>query len=363
MAAISGGPQYTFDSGGGGSLPVTRREDFADVIYNMAPIDTPLLSILGRRDVQNHTAYDWMVDTIETPTAVRKKPEGGEPTHTDTSRRRWSNVAMFDHVGVSITGHQREANEAGIDDEYGYQLVKKGLELAKQMEFNLRWGEYVAAGDSAAAEPETAGLIQWLTWSAAARDVSGTAVIGPNNIVGATYGSAWNFVASGGLSESAFNTLLGEYWQYGGDVSSSILFAGSQQKRHISDYGVVYGTGSGTAQPLTRMTVQAEKALRAIKIDHYESEFGMLNIVLDRYLDGSVTQNVTIPGTAAEHSVVANETIFGIDPMYHKVGIYRPIQYKPLASTGDYDQAMILASYGYQCGNTLAGFGASNIIA
>ena len=67
------------------------REDLSNVIYNIAPLDTPFLSGCGKETADN-THFEWQTDTIAGGAANRQK-EGEDPdndarvnpAHTDKS--------------------------------------------------------------------------------------------------------------------------------------------------------------------------------------------------------------------------------------------------------------------------------------
>jgi len=54
------------------------REDLADVIYNIAPSDTPILSAIPRA-VASSTSHEWQTDTLAAPGA-NAVIEGDEAT-------------------------------------------------------------------------------------------------------------------------------------------------------------------------------------------------------------------------------------------------------------------------------------------
>ena len=53
------------------------REDLSNVIYNIAPLDTPFLSGCGKATADN-THFEWQTDTIAGGAANRQK-EGEDP--------------------------------------------------------------------------------------------------------------------------------------------------------------------------------------------------------------------------------------------------------------------------------------------
>lgn len=46
-----------------------NREELADVIYNIAPTDTPVMTAAGRKNVSNVT-FDWQTDTLAAASAT-----------------------------------------------------------------------------------------------------------------------------------------------------------------------------------------------------------------------------------------------------------------------------------------------------
>src|SRR5689334_7052326 len=42
---------------------VGNREDLSDVIYNISPTSTPIMSAIGRRDAHNRT-FDWQTESL-----------------------------------------------------------------------------------------------------------------------------------------------------------------------------------------------------------------------------------------------------------------------------------------------------------
>lgn len=65
-------PTQTFD----GYDSIGNREDLADIIYNVAPTDTPFLSAAGKAKATN-TYHEWQTDTIDT-VADNKHVQGGK---------------------------------------------------------------------------------------------------------------------------------------------------------------------------------------------------------------------------------------------------------------------------------------------
>src|SRR3982751_3818868 len=59
---------------------VKVAEDVADQIYNFNPSDAPLMSMIGRRSIDN-VYFEWQRDTYRTPDATRAAIEGADATY------------------------------------------------------------------------------------------------------------------------------------------------------------------------------------------------------------------------------------------------------------------------------------------
>lgn len=144
----------------------TIREDLTNYITTLSPTDTPLFSMLGTESVSN-IIFDWLMDNVPFTAEIQSAGEGAEATFDMTSnasayrRTRAANQTMITRKTVDVTGTQRAVNEAGVEDEYSFQVIRQGLSLMKQAEYNLHWSTYVD-GISTAYNRGTHGLAAWL---------------------------------------------------------------------------------------------------------------------------------------------------------------------------------------------------------
>ena len=61
---------YNTDTGGPDRAPGIR-EDLSNIIYNIAPEDTPFMSAIGKSSCDN-TYFEWQIDTLSDPVANRQ---------------------------------------------------------------------------------------------------------------------------------------------------------------------------------------------------------------------------------------------------------------------------------------------------
>ena len=90
-----------------------NREELADVIYNISPADTPVLSAAGKKNVSNVT-FDWQTDQLQAADSTGVL-EGDDITADATpATTRESNVCQINRVTARSTGSQEASDAAGM---------------------------------------------------------------------------------------------------------------------------------------------------------------------------------------------------------------------------------------------------------
>lgn len=225
---------------------VGNREDLADVIFNITPQETPMLSRFGKTKASN-TTHEWLQDSLTT-SADNVLIEGADYTYAKpTARTRVSNWTQIFATTIEVSDTQRAVDSAGLDDEFAYQMAKKMKEHARDIEYALVNG----TGNSGA--------------SGTARRLKGVlSAITTNNTTGTGTGNE-------ALSETMFNDLLQNIWNAGGTPDT--IFVSGSQKRAISAF-----TGGATKN------VNSSEKEVIMGVDVYDSDFGRLKIILDRFM-------------------------------------------------------------------------------
>ena len=140
-------PTNTFDT----YDSVGIREDLQDVIYSIAPTDTPFMSSAGREAVRN-TLHEWQTDTLASAATNNAVIEGDEATlDAVTATARLSNSTQIMDKTVVITGTQEAVDKAGRASELAYQIAKKSKELKRDMEAILLANQVEVTGSASAA--------------------------------------------------------------------------------------------------------------------------------------------------------------------------------------------------------------------
>ena len=102
---------------------VAIREQLSDVIYNIAPLDTPFMSGCSKETAEN-TFFEWQVDTI-TAGATNRKIEGDDSIAA-TARvlpTRLGNYAQISQYVNQTSGTDDAVNYAGHGKHQAYQLA------------------------------------------------------------------------------------------------------------------------------------------------------------------------------------------------------------------------------------------------
>ena len=316
--AIAANTSLTYSS-------VAIREDLSDVIYNIAPMDTPFLSGCAKMSADN-TKFEWQTDTI-TAGANNRHLEGDDsPDATARSLpTRLDNYTQISRYIAQTSGTDDAVDYAGHGKHQAYMLAKLGKRMKRDMEVMLTQNIIKAAGDATAGR-QTAGVPAWLNTSHVAGGSGGSASAGS---LGTT--AMVNNTSTAACSEANIKATIKKAYDAGGQPD--MMLVPSSVKQTISGLASV-GSGSTSLGIPPRNDVSGKGGATAIAaVDIYVSDFGTFRIVPDRNLaaDG--------PG-----SVAAN--VFFLDMDYWGVAWLRPFQTVTLAKTGDSEKQMLLGEYG-----------------
>lgn len=283
------------------------REDLSDIIYNIAPTDTPFMSGIKKGKAAN-TFFEWQTDTLAS--AANNKVNEGNDVSSGTATAVTATVRIGNYCQISqkdgiISGTQRAVKTAGRKDEFAYQVAKRGKEIKRDMEFALTQNGTYSSTDPR----QTRGLAGWCATNCLVGAGAGAAPVAGATNTAPVAGTSRAF------TESLLKTNLQSIWNAGG--SPSMLMVGGSLKQTVSTF-----TGNAT-----RMNEAEGEALYAA-VDVYYSDFGKLKVVPNRF------QETT--------------TAFQLDLDYWKLNYLRPFNTYDLAKTGDADRFMLNVEYGLE---------------
>lgn len=296
---------------------VGNREQLADIIYNIAPSDTPGMTAMGRGKAKG-TYEEWQTDSLRSPSGANAHIEGDETTLEGvTPTVRVGNRTQISKVSVIISGTQEVVDKAGRDSEMSYQLSKKGLELRRDMESIIMGNQSSSAGNTTNARV-LGSFEAWLS-SNTSRAAGGLSQgFSSGNVIKATDGSAAVLRA---FSEGLLKPVLNSCYANGANLD--IIMVGPSNKQTMSTFpGIAtqYRENSGVKQA----TVLAAASI-------YVSDFGELKIVPNRFS--------------------RNRSALLIDTDMASVLYLRSFKTETLAKTGDAEKRHILAEYTLKVSN------------
>ena len=174
---------------------VGNREDLSNVIYNIDPFDTPVMSAVRRRNVKNRL-FDWQTEFLPnvSPTVVPATgamdpatnaqfegfalaPSAAQPTI------RQNNVTQISKRDATISGSQEESDAAGKGSEMSHQMAMASKVLKSDMETAICSRQpRIDGNDTGPTARVTEGITHWL---ARAKDKTGAVAgaIAPGTII------------------------------------------------------------------------------------------------------------------------------------------------------------------------------------
>ena len=273
-------------------VAVGNKEDVSDLITNIAPHETPLLKLAGRGKAATETYIEWLEDDLPAAGA-NAKVEGAEFGVTDpTPRGRLGNYTQIMAYGYQVTGTQEVVGKYGLTSEIAYQMRKAMKKLALDQERALIVQDSASAGSAGVAR-EMGGFPYFVT----------TNVL-DNNGVGRV------------VTEELLNDGLQAAWGAGGSPDTVVVSGGN--KRLISNWST----------NMNRQMSQTDKKL-VRKLDVYESDFGLVKIIVDRWM----------PDT----------DIFLVDSQYIETRFLRPFKKHDLPKTGDSLKQILIGELTFVC--------------
>ncbi len=264
----------------------SRREDLIDVVTNVSPAETPLLSGLPMGSPATNTLHQYPVDTFTTY-SDNAQPEGSAFGAVDlTPPTRISNICQIFIQPVQVS--ETEIAVKGVVEPYSYQLQKNLIQHATDIELALMAGS-TASGSSGVARRMT-GVINGISTNSTS-------------------------VASGtSLSFTQFQNIMQMIWLQSSKVASEI-YSGATLKRDIS----------GFTTNVTRYQGADERLINS-PVEVLYTDFGVHKIFLHR----------NVPNGANALGIVA------VNPEYWRKSYLRPTRTQPLPPDGDRRRAQIV---------------------
>jgi hypothetical protein len=305
-------PTYTrFDA-------IGAREDLSDVIYNISPQDTPIMSSIGKTSAKA-VYHEWQTDTLASVNTANALVEGADATSaTLSATTRIGNYTQIVGKTVQVSGTLEAVDKAGRKSEKAYQLAKASAELKRDIEGIITANQGQSAGNSSTARV-MGTLLSYIKTNT--NKGSGTTAGADPTTIGVstrTDGTTRTF------QESMLKDVIAKVFTSGG--TPSVLMVSPALKQVVSNF-------TGLAQHRYNSNTTGDVTILA-GADLYQSDFGVLQIVPNRFMR---TRDALV-----------------LDPEYAALAYLRPFQTIELAKSGDSEKTQILAELTLEVKNEAA---------
>lgn len=268
-----------------------QAEDVQDVIYNISPIDNPVAS-MSRTIRATAKLHQWTQDELPTPgsnKAVEGAAAGSDSSAPVVEKSNWCQIMT---EVAEVTGTLEVVDKYGRDSEMAYQLELRYGKLANDEELAIVGAPGGTRQAGAAGNGSTAREMKSLHTQLDASVVED--------------GSALASIVE--LEEMLLDAHQATYMAGG---RPSYLFVDPTRARHISRFAYSAGRSRDFGSATAIVNV----------IDLYVSNYGQLDVVLDRNQD---------------------DCLLLLDFEYLATPVLRPTADWAIAKTGDSDKRQIL---------------------
>jgi hypothetical protein len=289
------------------------RENLSNVIYDISPEDTPLISGASKGSV-SQTLFEWQTDALDAPVTTNAQLEGDDidtfPQITPTARV--GNYTQISRKLVLLSDTLEAVDKAGRRSELAYQLAKRGREIKRDMETTVLANIGGNAGGVGTAR-QTATLGAWLKTNVSLASPGANPVY-TAGVPGAprTEGTQRAF------TETILKSVIQQVWTSGGTLDT--LMVGPVNKQKVSGFSGVVTRNYDISNSRPRPTAVIAA------VDVYVSDFGTLSVVPNRFQ--------------------RERDAWLIDFDYVSIQHLRPFRTVELAKTGDNHKRMLVVEWG-----------------
>jgi hypothetical protein len=307
---------------------IGAREDLTDVIYDISPTDTPIMSSIGKTKATS-VFHEWQTDSLAAATTNNALVEGASATEASISpTTRLGNYTQIVGKTVMVSGTLLASDLAGRKSEMAYQLAKASSEIKRDIETIITANQGQAVGSSGSQARKMGSLLSYIKSNT---NVSaGTTAGGDPTTLGVstrTDGTTRTF------TETILKDVVSQVFTSGG--TPSVLMVSPALKQVVSGF-------TGLAAQRYQVPTSGQATILA-GADLYQSDFGVLQIVPNRFMR---TRDALV-----------------LDPEYAALAYLRPFQTNDIAKVGDAEKKQILAELTLEVRNEAAHGGAFDLSA
>lgn len=269
-----------------------NAEDVTDIIMNISPVDTPLLT-MAKKGQAEATFTEWPIESLAAADGTNANIEGDDAsTDASTTPTRVGNYTQLVDKVFQVSTTQNAIRKYGAKNEFARQKAKKGKELKRDMETIMLRNQARVVGAAGTAQLMRS-LPAWYTTNVN----RGAGGANGSTSAAATDGTQRNF------TEALFRSTLVTAITNANELPS-VVMAGPANRANLSTQL------SGNS---TRFYELKDGQLNA-SISVYRSDYGPLKFVMNRFQ--------------------RERDMHFINPDYLEIRTLEPMQYQDLAVTG-----------------------------
>ena len=303
--AVPSGTLQTYQSS-------NNAEDVSDVIFNVSPFDTPLLT-MARKSKADATYTEWPIESLAAVDTANANIEGDDATtDTSTTPSRVGNCCQLVDKAFQISTTQQAIRKYGVSDEWAHQKVKYGRALKNDMEGIMFLNQARVVGAAGTAQ-KMRSLPAWITTN----DSRGASGADGSATTAATDGTQRNF------TEALFKAVVVLCATNANEMPDTVM-AGITGRANLS---------SQLSGNTTKFKDMQDGKLNA-SITVYRSDYGDLKLVPNRRM--------------------RERDMFFINPNYVAIRTLEPMQFVELARTGLSRRAQMWCNYTLEVSNEAA---------
>lgn len=295
------------------------REDLVDLIYNVDPTETPILTT-AKRTSATAVLHEWQTDALASAGSNAQVEGDDAAADSATYTTRLGNYTQISRKVPQVSGTARSVKAAGRKDELGYQIMKRAKELKRDMEYVITQNTAQSVGTPSTAR-NLGSLGAWIKTNGIPYTTGG----GANPSTADGKNTRTDASTTTALTEANVKTCLADIFTTGGDPDFGFMSAANKQ--------IFSGFSGNSATRYVEFDKEKNQKFFTA-FDVYVSDFGDVRLVPDRFQRG--------------------RDVWFIDSDYLAISYLRPFETVPLSKTGDSDRKMLLAEYTLEMRNEKA---------
>lgn len=243
---------------------IGKVEDVSDIITNISPTKTPFQSMIGEESIHQVTTQ-WQEDSLAAAGANAQIDSAAAPSASMTPTVMRSNNTQILSKTASVGGTADVTKTYGRTKELAYQISLKSAELKRDL-------EYALVGTTQAAVIGSTGAARHMASAQSLIDDSVTYVLGSGG--GLSFGGG-ALPTAATITEAALLSVLQASYTAGGEPDT--LMVKPADKVNVGNFQT------------NNRTVFVENGDKGITntVDFYESPFGRLKVVVNRFIASS----------------------------------------------------------------------------